>query len=807
MIKLFFRSGWRSLLRFRQFSLINLIGLTLGFSAVMALAIMLYQFVTTNGQFKNRDRMYYVKLHTTSGDGTATPYPFLDAIVQSCPDVEAGTHNMRWWSNPWLKAGHKEFQDETWYVDTGFFRVFSYPLETGEPLTALRGKYNVVLGHEMAVKLFGSAAGATGKTVLMEDTVALTVTGVLQPIPSNTTMRPEVVMTTALLKNDPNFAGAANWYNKFAESYFLLRPGADTAKLNAQLNRIIKTQFTATDRNTTAYLAPYAKFVQNESGTMSLALIKGLKGAMIFILLVVVANLINLNAAVLLNRQQEMAIRKMMGSSRLNVMVQFALENLMLVGAALVLAFMLFADLLLPAMNNVLRDNLGAIALGIRQDYPLIGIFVLAALVIILLAGSWPVLHFGRLRPMDAIRGKIVGRFFGGRSSGFWGGSSGFGARNAFITLQFVLATTFVGISLILNSQIHHMRTAALGFDQRQVLVAQLGLSFHDVKAASGRYDALLNDLRNNPAVEGFSTSGNIPTRYDDNFNTFIDPASNKSVSMRQEWIDDGLLPTYRIPIIEGRNFDSTIDKGAANTVIINRSALASFGWTHAVGHKLRPMGGGTDVYTVVGVTEDYHYGTLTRDIDPVIHFFNGPQRLGYGWLSVRVQPGHEAAVQQQLTKAFAEMPSRRAFSTEWLEHRIDQQYSLLGGTLKAINFVSVLTVFIAAMGLFGLIALYTRQRIREVGIRKVLGADVSSIVLLLSRKFVVLVGLALVIAAPLAWMVMHGWLQNFAYRIEIRWWMLAGADGIVLGITLVTVGWHAVRAAVANPTDSLRSE
>lgn len=800
MIKLFFRSAWRSLLRFRQFSLINLIGLTLGFSAVMALAVMLYQFLTTNGQFNHRDRMYYVKLHTTGGgDGMTTPFPFLDAILQSCPDIEAGTHNMTW-SNPWLKAGQKEFEDRTWYVDTGFFRVFSYPLQSGDPLTALRGKYNVVLGHDMAVKLFGSSAAARGKTVMMDDTVPLTVTGVLQPIPSNTTMRPEVLMTTALLKNNPDFAGAANWYNEFAENYFLLRPGADTAKLNAQLNRIVQTNFTPANRNATARLVPYARFVQNESGNMTMALIKGQEGAIIFILLVVVANLINLNAAMLLNRQQEMAIRKMMGSSKLNVMLQFAVENAMLVGTALALAFLLFADLLLPAMNNVLRDNVGAIALNIRHDYPLAGVFVVAGLVIILLAGSWPVLHFGRLRPMDAIRGKIVGRFLGGRSSGY-------GARNAFITLQFVLATTFVGISLILNSQIRHMRTAALGFDQHQVLVAPIGLSFRDPRAATARYDVLLNDLRNNPAVEGFSTSWNVPTSYDDNFNAFTDPATNRTINMRQANIDDGLLPTYRIPLIEGRNFDSVVDKGAANPVIINRTAAMQLGWTHAVGRQLRPMGGGNILFTVVGVTEDYHYGTLTRNIDPVIHYFSGPQRLGTRFLSVRVRAGHEEAILQQLTAAFAQMPSRRPLTTQWLGHRIDQQYSLLGGTLKAINFIATLTVFIAAMGLFGLIALYTRQRVREVGIRKVLGADTVAIVALLSRNFVALVGIALVIATPVAWLVMHNWLQDFAYRIDIRWWMLAAAGGIVLVITLVTVGWHALRAALANPVEALRSE
>ena len=288
------------------------------------------------------------------------------------------------------------------------------------------------------------------------------------------------------------------------------------------------------------------------------------------------------------------------------------------------------------------------------------------------------------------------------------------------------------------------------------MLVASLDLSFRDPDAATARYDALLNDLRNNPAVAGFATSWNIPTSYDDNFNTFYDPATNRNVSMQQAVIDDGLLPTYRIPMADGRNFDSHIDKSVGSPggspVILNRSAVTRLGWTQAVGRRLQVHGNNT-VYTVIGVTDDSHYGNLTQDIDPVIHVFSGPQRLGFRYLSVRILPGHEAAVLQQLTTAFAAMPSRRPFAMEWLEDRIDQQYSLLEGILRATNYIAVLTVFIATMGLFGLIALYTRQRVREVGIRKVLGADTGAIVWLLSRNFMVLVGIALVIAAPIAWL------------------------------------------------------
>ncbi|GGB19651.1 ABC transporter permease [Puia dinghuensis] len=794
MLRIYFRAGFRSLLRRRSFSLINLIGLSLGFSAIMVMAIMIYQYVTANGQFQNKDRMYYVKLRNADGaEYMYTPYPFLYTILQTCPDVEAGTH-LQAIVEPWLKAGDKEFQDKTWFVDTGFFRVFSFPLEYGDPATALRNKANIVLSHEMAAKLFGSGAGAIGKTLVRDDSVLMTVTGVLQSVASNTSARPEVLLPAEIINTNQEFMDMANWYNGFAENYLLLRRDADTAKINAQLNRIVKTNFDKNVSNCTAYLAPYSHFVRAESGNLFMVLIKALAGAIGFILLVMVANLINLNAATLLDRQKEMAVRKMMGSSRLHLMVQFLLENAMTIFAGLFLAFLLFRSLLLPMMNEILRDRFGTIALNIRHDYPLLGIFIIAGLFIVVLVGSFPALHFGSLRAIDAIKGQITGKRERNTT------------RNLFITLQFALATVFIGIAIIFNSQIRHMKGAALGFDQDNVLIANTDLAYHNPKAAEARYDVLLNDLRHNPAVLGFTNSNNIPTAYGNNFNIFVDPVTSREQSMRQASIDAGMLQTYRIKLLAGKNFSGITDSADRHTVIINHRAAMLMGWTNAVGRQLRPKGD-KEVYTVAGVTEDFHYGDLSRDIDPVIFWPMGRQKLMPPYLSIRVAPGDGEEIGRLVAGTFKDIPTRRAFSFEYLNTRIDKQYALMEGILNATNYIALLTVFIAAMGLFGLIAAYTRRRVKEVGIRKVLGADVIDIVRLLSRSFLLLIGVALAVATPIAWLIMHNWLQDFAYRIDIKWWMLASAGLIALVIAAATVGYHALRAARANPVLSLRTE
>ncbi len=793
MIKLYLRNSFRNLLRFRSFSLINLIGLTLGFSAIMVMVVLLYQYLTANGQFANKQRMYYIKMRSTDGSVYAqTPYPFLYSALAACPDIVAGTH-LQTWSAPWLKAGEKEFQDNTWFVDTGFFRVFSFPLETGDAASALRDKFSVVLSHEMAVKLFGSAAAAQGSRVQLDDSLPGTVTAVLQPVPTNTTIRPQVILTSVFLKDEePWFAQGADWYNSFAENYFLLRPGADTAKVNAQLAKIAQLKFAPGLHGIVPFLVPYTHYVQEEMGDISKILVRGQVGTILFILLVMVANLLNLNAATMLNRQKEMAVRKMLGSGRIHIILQFVLENMILVFGSLLLAFWFFRTVLMPAINDLLRERYGAIAVNIRHDYPLVGVFVLVGLLIIVLAGSVPGVHFGSLRPVDAIKGYIARK----RERNYM--------RNGFIVLQFALATIVIGVSIILRSQIRHMKTAALGFDKDHVIVAPLDLAYRDAKSAGARYDALLNELRADPGVESFSSSWNILTHYDENYNGYLDPVTSREISLRQGATDEGMLPTYHIKLLEGKNFDGVYDSLNNGKVIINRKAAELFGWKNAVGHVLREKGGNS-VVTVIGVMDDFHYGDLSRDIQPLIHSFGG-HGLG-GFLSVRVAPGHDAEVVSRLKRGFREMPSRRSFSYEYLADRVDHQYTFLEGILGSLNYVAVLTVAIAAMGLFGLIAAFTRRRVKEVGIRKVLGADMRDIVLLLSRSYLLLIMLALVIAAPIVWYVMHSWLQDFAYRVTIEWWMLLGAGAIALAIGALTIGWHAVRAARANPVKALRSE
>lgn len=793
MIKTFLKSGIRNLIKYKSFSLINLIGLSLGLSAIMVLAYMLYQFITVNSQFQHKERIFYVR--TKEGDGrifNKTPYPFLYEALKTCPDIEAGTH-LQSYSWPWLKYGEKEFQQQTWHVDSGFFKVFTFPLAYGNPHTALNDKYNVVLSHELAMKLFGTA-NAVGKTVTADDTVQLTVTGVLKPVPSNSTIRPDVLLTTALLHDNAEFMDMADWYNTFAENYFLLKPGADPKKVEQQMNSIVKTHYSAIGRKAQLMLTSFADFVKNEAGEITQVIIKGEIGTILFILLIIVANLVNLNAATMLSRAKEVAVKQMLGSSKRSIILQFCIENGILVFASLAFAFVIFAGVLLPEINNIIQSRFGTLLPDVQRDYPLAFWFIGIGLLIVIVAGSYPAFHLLSLKVTNIVKGNVSGI-----------GKKHYG-KNIFITLQFVLAITFIGVTIILSRQISHMKGAALGFNKEDVLVVPMKLAYKDEKSSHARFNVLLNELRANPYVKSVSTSEDIPTAYHENYNLISDPVTNTEISMRMAYVDAGILPTYEIPIVEGRNFRNVPFEQEKGNVIINRRAMEALGWKTAVGKQLR-AGGTNEILTVVGVMEDFHYSDLSRNIEPLMHLYGAEQQLSYTWLSLRIDPAHTNDIVAQLQSGFNAMPSRRTFSYEFIGTRIDNQYALLNGILKATNFVSLLTIFIAAMGMFGLIALFARQRVKEIGIRKVLGAGVPDIMRMLLQNYVLLIVVATLIATPMVWIVMSRWLQDFAYRVNISFWMPLAAGIIALVVALGIVIFQAIKAARANPVKSLRTE
>lgn len=784
----------RNLFKNKSFSLINIIGLSLGLASVMTLGLMAHQYLTTDDIQLNKDRMYYLKTYSQEENSyNKTAFPLLYEIQKAAPEVEAATHIQQWYY-PWLQHDKKEAQEKTIFADTGFFRVFSFALKEGNRATALKEKYNVVLSSKVSAQLFGKNP-ALGKTVIADDSIPLTVSGVLADIPANSTIKTEVLLSMDLLKDNKDFIRSADWYNTFADNYLLLRKAVNPATLDAKIARIVKQFYVEDNRKNTVKTAPFSK-MKDEAGADVKTIITGAIAASVFILLIIIVNLLNLNAATMYSRTKEVAVRQMIGSGKRNIVIQLCIENALIILFSLVAGFFFFASVLLPQVNAITDSGFEEMCFKWHHDYPVVVVFVIVAFIIVLIAGTYPALHLTSVKVTDAVKGNISNQ---GANKSF--------VRNFFITIQFTLAIVLICVAIVLNSQISYMKGASLGFNKDNLIVANLDLAFKNKKQAESQFDGVLNSLKANAYVKSVSTTPVIPTAYGQNYNSYTDLKTDKKTGLKQVSVDAGFTPAFQIPVYTGRNFNNVLSSGEKNNVILNEAAVKAYGWADPVGKQIR-ANGENEIYTVIGVMRDYHYDNLQYPIEPVIHSYSGKAGLENNrYLSIRVDGRHSQAVAAQLENAFKKMSSRRPLTWHLMNELVDDQYTLVMGILKITNFVALLTIGIACMGIFGLVALFAHRRVKEVGIRKVLGASVFNITSLLSKDFIRLVFISFVIASPVAAWLMSNWLQNFAYRVEMQWWMFALAGLLAIVIALVTVGFQAIKAAVANPVKSLRTE
>lgn len=792
MLKNYFKLALRNLWKRKSYAFINILGFSLGLASVMTLALVVYQYYTTDDIQENKNEMYYLRTHTKENSHTLTPFPLLYEIQKSAPEVDASTH-IQSWSWPWLTYGNKSAQENTMYVDTGFFNVFSFKLLEGSPATALKQKFHIVISEDIKKQLFGNEP-ALGKAVMANDSIPLTVAGVLEKIPSNSSVQAEVLLTTALLNDDKGFRNNANWYNTFAQNYLLLRKGADPGLLDKKIKTIVDENYPEEHKSQVIETTSFS-LIRQEGSSNVRVIVTGAIASSVIILLIVIVNLLNLNAATMFDRAKEVAVRQVIGSGKRAIVIQFCIENTIVVFMSLITGFLIFYHFLLPQLNRLIGPDVGELLFQWDHDYFVILVFAVIAIIVIVLAGSYPAVYLTSVKVTDAIKGKIS------RTSGK--GS----VRNVFIVLQFTLAIILICAAIILKQQISYMKTESPGFDMDHVAVVNLGLDFKDPQSAAAKLDVILQSLRDNPYVKAFSTTQEIPTNYWENYNEYIDVKTNKKISLRQPGIDAGFAATFGIPVIAGRNFNEDLAASEGGNIILNETAVQAFGWKDPIGKQLKESGS-VDIYTVIGVMKDYHYSNLQQKIQSLIHGFKGKQGLGYNrYLSINMDIRHSEKVLSALEREFKNIPSKRPFTYHYMGDLVGKQYDLLSGILKITNYVAFLTIGIACMGMLGLIAVSARRRIKEIGIRKVLGASISEITVLIAKDFVRIVLFAVVIAIPLSWLVMNRWLQDFAYRIQIEWWMLALAGIAAVLITLLTVSFHAIKAAVANPVKSLRTE
>lgn len=794
MFKNHLKVSLRNLWKNRTLSVLNLLGLSIGIGSVLTLLFSVYAYYIADSNLEGQEQIYSFK--TIRNDGVNyfdQPFPLMDKILETSPQTVAGTH-MHGWGNIWLEYKEKELQERTDYVDPEFFDVFSLPLKYGDKKTALKNTYSVILTDRVSQKIFGDK-NPVGETLKGADSLNLTVTGVFEPISPYSSFRFGVVLPNEILKNNPSFKSQNNWSNSFTGSFIRVRHGTDIAQLERLVNKLVQQNYTDPTLIKELKAIPHSE-LRMEAIPVVRIIINGSIAASFFVLLIVLVNLLNLNASTLFMRTKDIAVRKILGGSKHSVIVQYCMENGILVFIAVLISGGLFLGLLLPTLNDIYGADFGKIDFTVEKDYPVIIGAILLGLVVTLIVGVFPALRFISVPVAMGIKGKIEAI------------KSNFFFRNSFIIMQFAIAILFICIAVILNHQIGFMKSADVGFERDQVIVGNIDLDYKDLEVATSKFNTLLDALKANPYVKSLSVSEAIPSDYYFNYTDFYDTYTGRDVHMRRSHTDDGYLKTLQVPMVMGRDFNKDLDNSEETSAIINRSAMKALGWNTIEGKYLKYKNYKGKGYRVVGVMEDFHYQDFQNAVEPLFHIYNDQRNLGsQRYLSVRVEKGGEKPVQQMIASAFDGIDSRRNYGQAMLTEKVNGQYRLIEGMLKTVNVVALLTIFIACLGMFGLISFVAKRRVKEIGIHKVLGAGVAKIVVLLSKDFMVLVGVSALIAFPIAYYVMNAWLNGFAYSIKIQWWMFALSGSIAFLITSLILSIQAVKSALANPVKSLRTE
>ncbi len=692
-----------------------------------------------------------------------------------------------------IKTGTDIQSQQLYYVDSNFFSVFSFPLISGNRKTVFLEPNSIVISEELAEKQFGTK-DALGKTIMMKDDDKFTpyiVSGVAKKCPQNSSIKFQALLPLKISKEDEQ--NNENWLNFFLNTFVVLNPNVNAKVVEAK----IKTTYTADAKEamrimlekygakwtpefslqpfTNLHLSQdYRAYELSDASNPTFSYI--LSGIAIFILLIACINFVNLTIARSIKRAKEIGIRKVIGGDRKQLIIQFLGESFILCLIAFVSAIFLVL-LILPVFNQLSNK---ALALSYLFDTKLVAGYIFLFITTSLLAGFYPALILSNYNPVQTLYSRFT---LGGKNY----------LQKSLVVLQFSLASFLIIAALTIFSQFNYLTTQKLGYDDSNlVIINQQGIKPDEAKL-------IKEELMKNPNIIGAA-----PKNHDWS-NTSAKINGEAEIGFGYERIDESYLPLCKIPIVEGRNFSSAFPSDSSHSVLVNETFVKEAKWKNPIGQEVN-FWYDNEKYTVVGVVKDYHFHPLSEKIKPQL-FTMKPSKSGFGTMYVRLKAGSETSSLQFIEKTFKKIFPLSPYSYTFKDQQNKKNYAAEERWKHIIFFGAIITIFISCIGLFGLSVLSAEKRTKEIGIRKVLGASVSGVATILSKDFLKLVVIALVLSMPLAWIAASKWLENYPYRISLSWWMFATAALLVILIALLTVSFQAIKAAVANPVKSLRAE
>jgi len=804
MFKNYLKVALRYLLRYKSYTAINIFGLAVGITACILIMLFVRSEFSYDTFHSKSGRLYRAWQHEKyQGEdfiSTVTPLPMGAALQANYAEIE---NNCRVYSfSPVVKVNNNSFSEDVRMVDSTFFQLFDFKLIEGNRNNPFPSGSSVILTPETAKKYFGNS-NAVGKNIeiqLGDEKILFTVSGIVEKAPEESSIKYKVLIPYSNAKYMFRPGLFTSWTNVFNETYVLLKKNVNASALEKKFPGMMK-QVLGEDYKEGGFLIHLQPITGIHLNTVlpagneptsnpKYSYILATIG--ILILLVACINFITLSIGRSATRAMEVGVRKVLGAERRQLIRQFWGEAFLLTLVSVVIGLIIAASLVKP-FNQLINRNL-----SLHFDLPFIAFCFLMIALVALIAGVYPAFILSGFRPVEVLKGKL--RMKGSSS---W-------LRQSLVIGQFVASIAMIVSTIIIGEQMKFLRNKDLGFNKEQVVVVQTHKSRKDGNALAQLYRT---ELLKHPEVKDVATSLYSLTESPWIEFGFTD---DKKVyhSFQYNSVDAHWLQMMNIKPVQGRLFmpDNAADIGSS--AIVNEAFLKEFDIKDPVGKKLP----GKFEQQIVGVVKDFNFESLHTKVRPLLltimpdSAFRRTENVSINFppqprITVRLRAGSVAANVSTLEKVWKEIAPAQDFDYKFLDDSIASQYETEKRTNIIVKIASLLSVFIACMGLFGLATLAVTKRTKEIGIRKVLGAKVTTLVTLLSKDFIILVGIAAIIAFPLSWWFMHSWLKDFAYRVNIQWWVFLAAAALVIFITLLTVSIQAVRAALANPVKSLRTE
>jgi putative ABC transport system permease protein len=810
MFKNYFKTAFRNFARNKVYSFINIAGLSLGLACAMLIMLYVKDEVSFDRFHKNVNNIYRIVSKSREHEDKMVMTGPLQGprFTQNVPGIRSFVRIRNGAED--IKTGKYVHAQDLVYVDSNFFSVFTFPLLSGDPKTCLIEPHSIVLSEDVAKRQFGTTY-AVGRMVMIKDDstfVPYKVTAVAKRCPQNSSLQFEALLPIKI--SDADVKNTDNWFGFSLNTFIVLDDKANLQTVEKQMQSFYvsdaKQVFDAIMKKlgnnngvmATYFLQPYIEMhlstelpVNNNFGHVdkSAARVSNgltnagnpvysyiLSGIALFVLLIACINFVNLTVARSVKRAKEIGIRKVIGGNRKQLIIQFLGESFFLCTIAFVLAIAI-AQLVLPLFSDLANKVL---SLSYLFDVKLVTGYIVLYIITGLLAGFYPALVLSGYDPVKTLyrRFQIAGKNY---------------LQKSLVVLQFTLASFLIIATLTIYAQFNFLTKTNLGYDDSNLVITEV----HDTKRADAT--TFENELMKNPNIVGVSAK-----------NWGLMQAITKNVvdsgiNFRYETVDENYLPLLKIPLIAGRNFSPSFSSDTAQSVIVNESFVKAMHWKNAIGEVVNLDWGVIERYHVIGVVKDYHFASLNDKIVPQL--FVSKSSSTFGTYYIKIKPGSETASLKWIQKLYAQFYPIDPYSYGFKNDENRKEYAHVEKWKQIILFGAILTIFISCIGLFGLSILSAEKRTKEIGIRKVFGASVQDIVTILSADFIKLVVMALVIASPLVYIAANKWLQNFPYRITMSWWFFALAGILVMLIALFTVSFQSIKAAVANPVKSLRTE